>query len=208
MSSELPRNTPEQVRLDDQATARKAIGAGSLGVFPSSFVDMTGVSITGGTVSLNQGTSRDRIRVGGMLRFLPNVTPVGNVGAGEDDLMTYTIKGGTFAADGDTIGISGIFKLTAAATIKAYFNGSQITNYSIAASGTYPLQKSRFDLVRLSSTSILVMGYGDNWAGQISTGLTLTNDIAVKFTGQSTAGGPADNDIVQEVMLGWYWPAN
>ncbi len=206
--SELPRSTPEEVRLDDQSNARKAIGAGSRGVFPSSLVDMTGVSVTGGTISLNQGTSPDRVRVGGMLRGLPKVTPVGNVGSGEDDLMSYTIKGGTFAADGDTIGISGIFKLTTTATIKAYFNGSQITNYSTAATATYPIQKSRFDLVRLSSTSILVSGYGDNWAGQISTGLTLTNDIVVKFTGQSTAGGPADNDIVQEAMLGWYWPAN
>jgi hypothetical protein len=65
-------------------------------------------------------------------RFDPlysNVTSVGNVGAGEDDLMTYSIPASTLAANGDYIDFEVSFTFAANANsknIKVYFGATQI----------------------------------------------------------------------------------
>ncbi len=199
-----PGLTPEVARRNEQVDGRDRLGAGA-GVFPSSFVDLSDVTITGGTAKLTQGTTQFKYRVGGTLSGLPNITPVGNVGTGEDDLMTYTIRGGTFATDGDEIALQGVFTVADAATIKAYFNGSLITNSSIATDETAPVCIFALQIIRLSSSSVLISGAGlTAFFGGAVTGLTLTSDIVFKFTGEAVT----TNDIIQKALIGHYWPAN
>ncbi len=60
-------------------------------------------------------------------------------------------------------------------------------------------------MIRLTSSSVMVNGYADTaFAGAIVTGLTLTSDIAIKFTGEATT----TNDVIQKFLMGTYLPAN
>ena len=67
-----------------------------------------------GLLGLRQGTSTDSVRAGGTANV--NTTATGNVGAGEDDLLTYVVPANTLGTTGDSLHFeaSGIFAATAA----------------------------------------------------------------------------------------------
>ena len=174
-----------------------------------------GTSVIAPAIKLNQGTTTTLAKAGGTLAGLPNVTAVGNVGAGEDDLMTYTIPANTLATNGDTLVFEGLFAAVESARIKAYFNATQI-GYGgcVLVADDAPGCIVRIILTRLSATTACASleggtgAYGLNNEAALMTGLDFTASNTFKFTGQSDGGTPADNDVVQRSLIGRYYPAN
>lgn len=134
-----------------------------------------------------------------------NVTAVGNVGVGEDDLISYTLPANSLSANGKTIRIRawGTAANNAnAKTVKVYFGTATILTTSLTASVAdswwvealvVRTGASTQDVVaRLEETGANVMDMEVGTATQ-----TDTATIAIKLTGTATA----DNDIVQEGLL-------
>lgn len=145
-------------------------------------------------------------------------TTVGNVGTGEDDLMSYTMPANTLATNGDSITVE--FSLAVANNanqkrIKVYFGGTAI--FDTGATGllvgvSYVLKfnllvlrdasnSQRYTLeyfaVPSSGSSILGTTYG-------TTTKTDTSTIIIKTTGETNAA--SDNDVTQGIMVTRYQP--
>lgn len=138
------------------------------------------------------------------LSGLPNVTPVGNVGAGEDNLMGYTIPAGLMSRDGDRIEFTYAVNMPGLdVVLRFYINGSQVGGSDASATN------SRKTFVRLSSTTGIVFLY-DLYTFSIVelTDLDFTENIVVQFTGQSQWEPPSDDDIVQTYLGGEFYPAD
>lgn len=141
-----------------------------------------------------------------------NTTSVGNVGAGTDDLISYTLPAGTLAANGDTL------EITCWGTYAANANNKTI-NVSIDAATEYTTGaiaavgvswQVKITYVRLTSTTqtmsiTFISGFSALRAeAETSSGAaTMANAIVFKLT----AAGTADNDIVQTGMLVKYMGA-
>ena len=142
-------------------------------------------------------------------RLYAGTTAVGNVGGGEDDLMSYTLPAGTLAADGQLIRVtaSGTKANNAnAKTVKVYFGTTVIVSVTLgtSAAGTWRIIA---EIARVGATS----ERSESWAADITTQApqngaapaeTLANALAVKLTGTGTA----NNDIVQTMMVVEFLP--
>lgn len=141
-------------------------------------------------------------------------TSVGNVGTGDDDLITYTLPGGTLASDGDRL----IVRARAATTTAA--NGKSFTFYVFGtsvfsrtdASSTGSSTVVEFELFRVSSTEVSLRGivwnqFGGSWTGtllsQSITGLTLASDNVIKGVGNGTN----NDDVTQYTQSVEYYAA-
>ncbi len=141
-----------------------------------------------------------------------NTTPVGNVGGGEDDLMTFVIPAGfAFPAAGRGIRVvqHGTFTSTAAAKVfRIYFGPTNILagSFSTNMVGDWNAQwwahstgssTQRWELdFKLKNTS-------STWTPILQEGTTTLNDsitTMIKCTGQATN----DNDIVQTFQRVYY----
>ncbi len=141
-------------------------------------------------------------------QYLQNVSVVGNVGAGEDDLHSHTIAANVLANDGDSIQIryAGTFANNANnKTVRSYFGGTKFFDTSATAfqNGGWSLI---VDVTRISSSAAVVAyHFGVNaasgnvaWANQFSvTGLTYTGTLIAKCTGEATS----NDDITQTISL-------
>lgn len=145
--------------------------------------------------------------IGGKLYV--NTTAVGNVGAGEDTLMTYPLVANTLSADGKALRI--LFSGTGAnngnaktctfyfgATTLAIFSGSTTANFKF--SGTIIVYRTG------AATQYIVATYniddGSSFVGfskDTTAAETLSGAVTVKFTGQS--GASATDDVIQKSML-------
>lgn len=142
-----------------------------------------------------------------------NVTAVGNVGTGEDDLMTYTIPAATLGATGDWI------EFEAAGTFAATANNKQIrvkygatTLYdtgalAITAASDWSLVGK---VIRTgAATQKCVVRFVASDAGvadstdYTTAAETLSGTVVLKLTGEATA----NNDVVEEVLTVRYVPA-
>jgi hypothetical protein len=168
-----------------------------------------GVNVFSQTTTLNtsqvilrtlSGTSTSYARVGGTINV--NTTAVGNVGAGEDDLITYTVPANTLSTNGDRVE----FKM--AGTFAANANNKRV--------------RIKFGATTLLDTAALAFN-GVDWSAEgsiVRTGattqkafcvfragatLTSTSDyttpaetlsgtVVLKATGEATS----NNDIVEE----------
>lgn len=134
-----------------------------------------------------------------------NTTDVGNVGTGEDDLMTYSLPADYLASDDDYIEITA-WGITAAnannKTIKAYFGATQcITTTALALNATD--WEITWRIVRTGATTQdSICKFASNSALLVTTvdftnpAETLSGAVTIKLTGEATA----DNDIIQK---GW-----
>lgn len=135
-----------------------------------------------------------------------NTSPVGNVGGGEDTLITYTVPANVLAKDGYNLEVKawGTFGGTANnKTIRMYFGssvlydtgahaangGSWEISSTIIRTGTATQQAITF--IISSNTSIV------NSVTYIVPTETLSGSIVIKCTGTGTA----NNDIVQNGFL-------
>lgn len=133
-----------------------------------------------------------------------NSTRVGNVLGGEDDLMSYTVPGGTLAADNSRLEVRGVFQVDTggANTLKAYWNGVAVYD-SGSVTPTATGIVVRMTIIRTGATSQdihieIVTGSTTHTARVVSTtgAATLSGGVVVKFTG-TDAGGTSD-DIAQD----------
>lgn len=134
-----------------------------------------------------------------------NTTAVGNVGGGEDDLITYSVPAATLSSDGDSLEISAWGTFAANGnnkTIKIKFGGTTIldTGAVAANSGSWVI---RATVVRTSATTQQCFAtlVTDNStltdiAKYTTAAETLANAITLKCTGTATS----DNDIIQKGM--------
>lgn len=138
-----------------------------------------------------------------------NTTPVGNVGTGNDDLITYSLPAGTLAADGDSIRciFSGTFAAnTNAKTGTIYFGASNSLVISNSSSGVLHWL-AEMVVTRLSATTqrIHIRGNSNGAAvyNQYLDGAeTLANAITIKVVGTGTS----NDDIVQKFLTVEYLP--
>lgn len=140
-------------------------------------------------------------------QYSNNVTTIGNVGAGEDDLHSFTLPANFFAAVGDSLDIvtGGDFAANANnKRIRAYLDGQVYFDGGAVATngGGWALKVT---IVRIDSDSVRTvwihttnssvnLGYGRHF--QLD-GLTFSSSMVLKFTGEATA----NNDVTQTITL-------
>jgi len=142
-----------------------------------------------------------------------NTTPVGNVGAGEDNLMTYTLPANTIKTAGSQL------QIQATGTFAANANNKRLRLYIGAAT----LIDSGAAAINGGSWSIVstIVRKTDNTQNAITTvtasngsfttemtysnpNVTLSSNQLIKVTGEATA----NDDIVQTMMITTYLPNN
>lgn len=171
-------------------------------------------STIGEDTTLDIGGSASTGKIGGSVGA-PNVTAVGNITTGEDDLMTYTIPASALNAAGRYIEIIAmgtyansasaktlIFKVATtnvmSVSLPASVAGSwRVCIYGVRTGANAQEWHCRLDSVGAASTDPAGFGEYDITA----TTETETSTIATKFTGTGTF----TNDIVQEFMAVRIW---
>lgn len=154
-----------------------------------------------GDVKIVTDAASDSATVGGMYDI--NVTPVGNVSTGEDDLMTFTIPAGALGDNGDMVRVEGFGTFAANAqskTIKLYFGTTQVG--TVVGTSAFNAIDWRFTITGVrtgASTGVVVSTiFVDSMA--------ITNYSAVSdaFSGtyqvKATGEASSNNDIQQLFM--------
>lgn len=136
-----------------------------------------------------------------------DVTSVGNVGGGEDTLMTYTLGANTLNADGRGVRVTvgGSFAANAnTKTIKFHFGATALTMNPVATAPNNLAWSGTFEVVRTGASAERITGtviVGTQW--NLTTSTTAAADttaaITIKCTGESASS--ATNDVLQNVML-------
>lgn len=137
-----------------------------------------------------------------------SVTPVGNVGAGEDDLITYTMLANQFNTSRDSVHVIawGLAANNAnAKTVKLYFGSAVILTTAltanqdgvwrieadiVAGSGSPIEQQYIAQLLQGGTTTLIDVERGTTAQDQTAT-------ITIKCTGEATS----NNDIVQSGLI-------
>lgn len=137
-------------------------------------------------------------------RLTTITTTVGNVGSGEDNLMTYSVPAGTLATNGQTLRVMAFFTNAAngnTKTIKAYFGATSITLQSAAVNNGVSWVELK--IVRTGATSQLLYGWLGRtpafvfFAASAAPAETLSGAVTLKFTGEATS----NDDIIQNLMV-------
>lgn len=150
------------------------------------------------------GTTNTLARVGGLLKS--NITAVGNVTTGEDDLITFSVVANTMNTNLDTI--TAVF----AGTIANNANAKRIriklgtttlldTGASGIATGSALDWQARTTIIRATSTTgkattVLSLSNGTSFQDYVAVTETWANALVIKATGDATA----TNDVVQEML--------
>lgn len=152
------------------------------------------------------------------MALFDHLTNVWNVGTGEDDLTSYTIEGGRFAADGDKVFAKyfGYFLGHATATrrIKLYFGGSLIFDSTALAEALTTTWACEVWVMRTSSSQVKTFCTFQRRTivsvvvGTTLSGLTLGNSQVLKITGESAGtGGGTSGDVTMQIATGIFHPA-
>jgi hypothetical protein len=142
-----------------------------------------------------------------------NTTAVGNVGIGEDDLMSYTVPAATLATNGDHLAFAAAGRLAATANnkrIRVKYGATTLFDtgsLAVTAASDWMLdgQIIRVDgtnqkaHVRLVSSDALVVATVD----YTTPAETLSGTVVLKLTAEATA----DNDVVEETLTIRFLPA-
>lgn len=141
-----------------------------------------------------------------------DINPVGNVGTGEDNLMTYSVPANQLEYNGDRLEIKMVFDCAANAnskTIKVYWGST--STYTIPAfttSGTDVTVNMTVVRDGPNTQRIIITYQSDNGTTQV-TGTSYSTDtetdsaaITLKATGEATS----NNDIQQVLLIVTYMP--
>lgn len=203
------------------AGARTAIGAAASGA-NSDITSLTGLTTAlsvaqGGTGATTASTALSALGAPRVLTV--NTTAVGNVGGGEDDLMSYTLPANSLSTNGQVLRLTAWGTTSAGAVIpriRCYFGGTVISDsQNMAQNGLAETWMVTAYVTRTGATTQEAVGRMTYWdAGSMSgkeptdrsiPAETLSSAISsVECTGQSTDGGadpPANDDIVQRGMI-------
>lgn len=167
-------------------------------------------------LEIGPGGNSDRGRVPCVLHT--DTTEVGNVGSGEDDLMSHTLPGGTLANDGDEIIVIAGFKGNGTDNVIATFKFGS-TNLTVYSGGSIVGTTSwaiyaELRIVRIGSSSQMMIGIIEESASSKNLKSAITSnpnedtssDITIKFTGQNNSDTSSDA-IVQTYMKVKFDPA-
>mgnify|MGYP001558195178 CR=1 FL=1 len=154
------------------------------------------------------GASASQVSVSGVL--LQSTTAVGNVGGGEDDLISLTVPAKVLSANGDRLRVTGIFTFAANAntkTTRGYFGATKVAELAASTSGSAVravviITRTAAATQQAWGTIELTGGSGTLFSTPAE---TLSGTVAMKFTGQSAAS--ATDDIIQKEMVIEYLPA-
>lgn len=185
------------------STARTSLGA-NLDEANTFFgnTDLTGAEAE----TLSDGSNADSLHIHDYVKRLAvDTSTVGNVGAGEDDLISYTLPADSLDADGEYLVVQA-FGTTAAnsnaKTIKLYLGSTELT--SAAASTPYNQDwcfVAHIIRTGASAGKALVKLLNDestyNTVDYKSISEDFTTSLVIKCTGEGTS----NNDIVQEGLL-------
>lgn len=142
-----------------------------------------------------------------------NVTPVGNVTTGEDDLMGYTLPNGFYTKDGHYAVVEASFATAANAntkSIKYYFGSTLMVLISSTLNNKTLYFRSTIirtgEATQIAPTEVFT---NDSTVGACSFYLCAASEnmktpVTVKFTGEGTS----TDDIVQKTMTVRWFPAN
>ena len=144
-----------------------------------------------------------------------NYSSVGNVGTGEDDLMTYTLPGGTANTAYDRLHIhatGAVDNNSVVKTLKFYIGGTGMTLFSDTLLGKHwtfdcwIISQSGEDAVRDVTFSYMAANSLGTpvslvYSAQIGVG-TFASDSIIKFTGEATN----DNNMTQLSMYIDFYP--
>lgn len=143
-----------------------------------------------------------------------NTAQVGNVGAGQDDLMTYTLPANTLANNGDKLEFKMVFTFAANANLKEiglWFGGSDFYHSSSENQNDGSLT-IRGTIARISSTSQLTtieqVGSDGSLFTTHSEYYPAAEDLTTNLVVKATAIGVSNNDIVQILSTIDYIPSN
>lgn len=129
---------------------------------------------------------------------------VGNVGAGEDNLMLYPLPANVLNTSSRGLKVTAGGQLANngnAVTLKFYFGATAFTFFSAITTNKVPWWVEIF-IGRLTATTQVMMSFFDRNGVQhlvqiASPAETLSGAVTMRFTGE----GVANNDIVQNMML-------
>ncbi len=164
----------------------------------------------GFTFAVNS-TAQDA-RAGGTIEGGVITTDVGNVGSGEDNLMTFTLAASALAVNGDRLEIEAAFTTAANGnnkTVKFYFGSQAYTTGALALNAAKLVVRATVIRTGAATQKVIVTVAGSDIL--VTTALlatfadlteTLSNATTIKFTGEATS----DNDIVQEAMVIKFYP--
>jgi hypothetical protein len=160
-------------------------------------------------IFIRAGASSDvEAKVGGIL--FASTTAVGNVGSGEDNLITYTVPANTLATNGDSLWFEASGTVAANVNVKTLrvrfgtSGTSLILDGDIshgAVAGSWNLSGR---IIRTGAAT--QMGYGSinsfNDFDDTVTGLdqTLSGTVSLRITGEATSN---DDIVCQSLVIGW-----
>ena len=174
------------------------VGGGNLALGNN---DITGIG-DGSTVQLGTSSS-----TGTLCAFASvNTTAVGNVGAGEDDLMSYSLPANALATNGAFVEVLAEFTMAANASSKTIIFYFGATSVELTAAGNNITVDALGRVIRTGATtqSMTVSSiYSNGGADTIraTPAETLSGAITMKFTG----GATTTDDIIQRSMIVRVW---
>lgn len=158
-----------------------------------------------GTISVAVNAAASAfVKLGGT--YQQNITTVGNVGAGEDDLHSYTIAANVFAANGDTLEIEGAGHIQSAGnnkTVSFYVDAQQIFTVTVDPSITKQwctrITVQRFSSTELVTTFLFFDDLLTSVLGKVvqTSAHDFTTPIIIKWTGEDADG---TSDRVNQYM--------
>jgi hypothetical protein len=164
----------------------------------------------GATAGTSKFLREDSTWAATAVRLNTDVADVGNVGTGEDDLMTYELPAGTLAVDGQAVQVTawGTFATNAnVKLVRAYFGA---TGVLLTIGGHQPSNagwRAQFTIIRTGATAQVLVGQnierdaaGSSFVftpAEATPAETLADAITIKMTGEATS----NNDIVQQGMM-------
>jgi hypothetical protein len=168
------------------------------------------IPLTGSYVATQSKTASTRPRIGGLIHR--QISTIGNVGFGEDNLLSYAMPADTLGYDGEQVDIVSWGDHAGNAntkTVKQWFGATAIETTANPTNGGAWVAKS--SVIRVSNTAQTAFGtmlstYVVTGDAEVSTPAeTLSGAVTIKCTGQSAIG--TDNDVRQFGMMVYWWPA-
>lgn len=195
-----------EVTLTHQFVSTKADGADTTKVKPSDWNDpLVGTGGDDGEVVTFDSTFDSGLGAHRRAQVLDSqYTAVGNVGAGSDALMTYTLPAATLASDGRRIKVRASGRMTGTASTKTgvvAFGGTAFQWNSKTTAPTAALNwYVELEITRMSATTQVLTGWAAVGTDYQSTFRalpveTLANAVALTFYGTDSA---AVSDAIQQ----------
>lgn len=174
---------------------------------------MAPTSMGASLLGVAAGASGNDAAVGGVLYV--NATTVGNVGAGEDNLMGYVVPANTLSVNGQSLWFEATGKAANngnSKTVRVYFGGTEIFAFAPASSFANEWivrgrgVRTGSSGIKWSVDLVLRLVGSQTTVGMTlsTTAVSLSSNRTLQFTGQATS----NNDVTQETLLVGFDDAN